>query len=97
MQMQKIPPYLWFDHQAEEAAEFYTSLLNNSAITNVSRYGEPARERDAKELAAWLALASLCHRYSGSSETALDQDLRACRSPPASDRARRSPRCGSRA
>ena len=29
----------------------------------------------------WLALAALCHRYSGSSETALDQDLRACRKP----------------
>lgn len=27
----------------------------------------------------WLALAALMHRYSGSSETALDQDLRACR------------------
>lgn len=37
------------------------------------------RERNAKELAGWLALAALCHRYSGSSETALDQDLRACR------------------
>ena len=39
------------------------------------------RQRDSKELAGWLALAALCHRYSGSSETALDQDLRACRSP----------------
>jgi hypothetical protein len=28
--------------------------------------------------ARWLALATLLHRYSGSSETALDQDLRAC-------------------
>jgi len=28
---------------------------------------------------AWLALAALLHRYSGSSETTLDQDLRACR------------------
>lgn len=37
------------------------------------------RERDSKALAAWLALAALLHRYSGSSETALDQDLRACR------------------
>lgn len=38
------------------------------------------RQRDAKELTGWLALAALCHRYSRSSETALDQDLRACRS-----------------
>jgi hypothetical protein len=40
-----------------------------------------SRQRNSKELAGWLALAALCHRYSVSSETALDQDLRACRSP----------------
>jgi hypothetical protein len=40
----------------------------------------PSRQRDSKAMAAWLALAALVHRYSGSSETALDQDLRACRS-----------------
>jgi hypothetical protein len=38
------------------------------------------RERDSRALATWLALAALLHRYSGSSETALEQDLRACRS-----------------
>ncbi len=37
------------------------------------------RQRDSKELVAWLALAALLHRYSGSSESALDQDLKACR------------------
>lgn len=37
------------------------------------------RDRDSNELAGWLALAALYHRYSGSSESALDQDLRACR------------------
>ncbi len=39
------------------------------------------RQRNSRELAGWLSLAALCHRYSGASETALDQDLRACRSP----------------
>lgn len=39
------------------------------------------RKRDSGELAGWLALAALCHRYSGASETALDQDLKACRDP----------------
>ena len=38
------------------------------------------RERNSGELAGWIALAALCRRYSGASETALDQDLRACRS-----------------
>ena len=39
----------------------------------------PPKQRDSKGLVAWLALAALLHRYSGSSETALDQDLKACR------------------
>ena len=38
--MQKITPYLWFDNQAEEAANFYVSIFNNSKILNISRYGE---------------------------------------------------------
>jgi predicted 3-demethylubiquinone-9 3-methyltransferase (glyoxalase superfamily) len=38
--MPKITPFLWFDTQAEEAAEFYVSLFPNSKITNVSRYPE---------------------------------------------------------
>src|SRR5690606_22126932 len=38
--MQKIVTYLWFDQQAEEAAEFYTSLLPDSKILEVSRYGD---------------------------------------------------------
>jgi predicted 3-demethylubiquinone-9 3-methyltransferase (glyoxalase superfamily) len=36
--MQKIHPFLWFDTQAEEAAEFYVSLFPNSRITSVARY-----------------------------------------------------------
>lgn len=38
------------------------------------------KERDPRGIAGWLAMASLLHRYSKSSETALDQDLRGCRS-----------------
>ena len=37
--MQKITPFLWFDHQAEEAASFYTSIFKNSSIGEISRYG----------------------------------------------------------
>jgi predicted 3-demethylubiquinone-9 3-methyltransferase (glyoxalase superfamily) len=36
--MQKISPMLWFDNQAEEAAEFYTSVFKNSKITNTTKY-----------------------------------------------------------
>ena len=38
--MQKITPFLWFDNNAEEAAQFYTSIFKNSKILNVSRYGD---------------------------------------------------------
>jgi predicted 3-demethylubiquinone-9 3-methyltransferase (glyoxalase superfamily) len=38
--MQKITPFLWFDGNAEEAANFYTSIFKNSKILNVARYGE---------------------------------------------------------
>jgi predicted 3-demethylubiquinone-9 3-methyltransferase (glyoxalase superfamily) len=40
--MQKISPFLWFDDQAEEAANYYVSIFKNSAIVAVSRYGEGA-------------------------------------------------------
>ena len=33
--MQKITPHLWFDKEAKEAAEFYTSLLPDSRVTNI--------------------------------------------------------------
>src|SRR5690625_7543909 len=35
---QKIIPNLWLDGRAEEAATFYTSLLDGSRITNVMRF-----------------------------------------------------------
>jgi predicted 3-demethylubiquinone-9 3-methyltransferase (glyoxalase superfamily) len=38
--MQKISTCLWFDNQAEEAANFYTSVFKNSKIGSASRYDE---------------------------------------------------------
>jgi len=38
--MPKISPFLWFDTQAEEAANFYVSVFPNSKIVSVTRYGE---------------------------------------------------------
>lgn len=38
--MPKISPFLWFDNQAEEAADFYVSIFKNSKIVNAVRYGE---------------------------------------------------------
>ncbi|MEX1033803.1 MAG: VOC family protein [Cellvibrionaceae bacterium] len=38
--MQKITPFLWFDNQAEEAVELYTSVFKNAKIGKVVRYGK---------------------------------------------------------
>ena len=38
--MQKISPCLWFDDQAEEAANFYVSIFKRSKLGPITRYGE---------------------------------------------------------
>ena len=38
--LQRITPFLWFDHQAEEAARFYVSIFKNSRITSTARYDD---------------------------------------------------------
>ncbi len=38
--MHKITPFLWFDNQAEEAANYYVSIFGNSRILQIARYGE---------------------------------------------------------
>jgi predicted 3-demethylubiquinone-9 3-methyltransferase (glyoxalase superfamily) len=38
--VQKITTFLWFDNEAEEAAQFYVSVFKNSKIGAVNRYTE---------------------------------------------------------
>jgi len=38
--MQKIVPTLWFDTEAEEAANFYVSVFENARVLKVTHYGE---------------------------------------------------------
>jgi predicted 3-demethylubiquinone-9 3-methyltransferase (glyoxalase superfamily) len=38
--MKKITPFLWFDGQAEEAAQYYCSVFKNSRILHTTRYGD---------------------------------------------------------
>lgn len=38
--MQKITPFLWFDTQAEAAANHYVSIFDNSRVVNITRYGD---------------------------------------------------------
>ncbi len=56
-QTQKVSTCLWFDKEAEEAAEFYVSLLENSRITGVSRYGKGGRMAEGTALVVTFELA----------------------------------------
>ena len=38
--MQKITPFLWYDGNAEEAANFYVSIFKHSKMGKISRYGD---------------------------------------------------------
>ncbi len=38
--MQKITPFLWFDGNAEDAANYYISIFKNSKMGKISRYGD---------------------------------------------------------
>ncbi len=42
--MKNITPFLWFDDQAEEAVNFYTSIFENSKIGHVARYDKASAE-----------------------------------------------------
>jgi predicted 3-demethylubiquinone-9 3-methyltransferase (glyoxalase superfamily) len=55
--VQKITTFLWFDDQAEAAANFYTSIFKNSKITNVSRYGEGGPGKPGSAMAVNFQLA----------------------------------------
>jgi predicted 3-demethylubiquinone-9 3-methyltransferase (glyoxalase superfamily) len=39
MSIQLITPFLWFNHEAEDAANFYVSIFPNSKIVKIARYG----------------------------------------------------------
>jgi predicted 3-demethylubiquinone-9 3-methyltransferase (glyoxalase superfamily) len=53
----KISPCLWFDHQAEEAAAFYTTIFRNSKIVGITRYGEAGREIHGKPAGTVMTVA----------------------------------------
>lgn len=57
MQLQKITPCLWFDTQAEEAAQSYCAIFRNSRILGISRYGEAGREIHGKPAGSVLTVA----------------------------------------
>ena len=55
--MQKITPFLWFDDNAEEAANFYVSIFRNSRIVNVARYGEAGEKASGRPKGSVMTVA----------------------------------------
>jgi predicted 3-demethylubiquinone-9 3-methyltransferase (glyoxalase superfamily) len=54
---QKVRACLWFDHEAEEAANFYISLIPNSRILDIARYGEAGPGKRGSVLMVTFELA----------------------------------------
>jgi predicted 3-demethylubiquinone-9 3-methyltransferase (glyoxalase superfamily) len=53
---QKITPCLWFDTQAEQAANFYCSVFKDSKIGKISRYGKEGYEIHGKKAGTVMAV-----------------------------------------
>ena len=67
--VQKITPCLWFDNQAEEAAKFYVSLFENSAMGAVTRYRKEGFEVHGRPEGSVLTVS---FRLEGQEFTALN-------------------------
>ena len=65
----QIAPCLWFDNQAEEAANFYVSVFKNSKIGSISRYGKEGFEIHGKKEGS---IPTVSFQINGQSFTALN-------------------------
>jgi predicted 3-demethylubiquinone-9 3-methyltransferase (glyoxalase superfamily) len=54
---QKITPCLWFDTEAEDAANFYCSIFENSKIEQISRYVDAGQEIHGKKAGSVMVVA----------------------------------------
>ena len=55
--MSKISPFLWFDNEAEQAANFYVSIFEDSRILNISRYHDDGQDPAGKVMTVTFELA----------------------------------------
>lgn len=53
----RISPFLWFDHQAEQAAQYYAAIFPDSRIGPVSRYDKAAAEASGQEQGRAMTVA----------------------------------------
>ena len=55
--MKKITPCLWFDNKAEEAAKFYVSIIKNSKMGSIARYGEEGAKASGRPAGTVMTVA----------------------------------------
>jgi len=65
----QITPCLWFDNQAKEASEFYTSIFDNSKIESITRYGKEGFEFHGQKEGTVMTIS---FKINGQSYTALN-------------------------
>ena len=53
----RVTPFLWFDHEAEEAANYYCSIFPNSRITQLARYGDAGHEHHQQKAGTVMVVA----------------------------------------
>lgn len=54
--IQRVTPFLWFDSQAQEAAELYTSVFPRSQVDRVLRYGQKMAEATGRIVDSVMAV-----------------------------------------
>ena len=54
--MQKITPFLWFDDQAEDAVNLYTSIFKNSKLGRIFRYTKETAEKTGRPVGSVLTI-----------------------------------------
>jgi predicted 3-demethylubiquinone-9 3-methyltransferase (glyoxalase superfamily) len=67
--IQRITPFLWFDHEAEEAANLYVSIFENSRIGSVVRYDEAGARAAGRPVGSVMTVA---YELDGQEFTALN-------------------------
>ena len=55
--MQKITPFLWFDNNAEDAANFYVDVFDNSKILNITRYNDDSAKASGQKSGTAMTIA----------------------------------------
>ena len=55
--LQRITPFLWFDHRAEEAASYYVSVFPNSRILGTTRYTEESARASGRPKGSVMTVA----------------------------------------